>query len=459
MGHIQPLNILDLNDFVLLEIFSNLTELEKYYCSSTCQRFSSIAASAYANSIEFDNSLNKYFDQSNDYRDNVKNGYEIIRSLGMYWKTIRISYNFSIIRPATILKLVKKFCPNVEHLTLQFDNVESKFVLNSLPKKLKTISLSVECRCSENWLTPLQYCVNLEQLRLKFKMKDNKTRLRDNKKMLRGEFLQHFPNLKTLIFDGCRPSEYGLRECFHNSPDLSVLELNCDLANASNKFIEIISLKLTKLQRIKLQPIQSMRLDQLGLLGHLKYLSLDSWVPNDLNSLFRNIISLNRVQCFQLDNCQSFVHSDIISDLYKWTNLRYLHVDYMESFDDRFLRQLATTGNLNYFHFSGRGRNVSVNEMIRFLTKSVNLEMFDFHVYYEASDTYAPDTSDDVQRLKEFQKLAAKRIKIITIYSTATSVHCTGGFHVGKENAFQRSLASSLNLDLSKSFFGGTLKP
>ncbi|XP_037036779.1 uncharacterized protein LOC119074620 isoform X2 [Bradysia coprophila] len=459
MGDRQPLNILDLNDFVLMKIFSNLSELEKYHCSLVCQHFSSIATSTYATLMEFDSKLNKYFDGPNDYRENLENCYGVIKSLGMYWKTIRISYKFSILRPDTTLKLVKKFCPNVEHLTLQFDKVESKFVLNNLPKKLKTISLSAECRCRENWLTPLQYCVNLEHLALNFTLKDNKKRLRDRKKMLRGEFLRHFPKLKILMFNGCRPGEHALKNCFHNSVNLSVLELNCDLVvKASSRFIEIILSKLTRLQRIKLQPTQTMRLDQLGLLKDLKFLSLDSWVPNDLNSLLRNLISSNRVQCFEVDNCQSFIHSDIISELHKWTNLRYLYVDYMESFDDRFLRQLATIGKLNYFHFSGRGRNVSVNEMIGFLVKSINLELFDFHIYYESSDTHTPDTVSDVQRLKEFQKAITERIKIITIYSTVTSVHCTGGFRVRKENAFQRSLASMLNLDLSKSLFGGALQ-
>lgn len=344
----------------------------------------------------------------------------------------------------TVLKLVKKYCPNVEHLVLQFDNIESKCVLNNLPKKLKTISLSAERLCNEKWLTPLKDCVNVEHLTLNFAMM--------KKKILWGAFLRNFPNLNFLIFNGCQPSEYELRKCFENSSQLTVLELNCDLSKASNKLIEMISVKLKNIRRIKLQPIQSMRLDRLGLLENLQYLSLDSWVPNDLNSLLRNLISKNIVQCFELDNCQSFIHSEIIADLHKWTNLRYLHIDYVESFDDRFLRQFAISGNLNYFHFSGRSRNVSVIEMINFLTNSIHLEVFDFHIYYESNDSYTPDTVNDVEQLKKFRKSAVHRIKTINIYNTATSVHCSGGFYVRNENAFQRPLAKCLNLNLSKVF-------
>lgn len=430
--------MLDLNDFVLLKIFSYLTEFEKYSCSQVCLRFSSIAISTYSDTMSFDSELKKYFLQ--DSRENSEKCYGIIKALGPYWKHIQISYNFATLRATTVLKFVKKFCPNVEHLILQFDNIESKFVLNNLPKKLKTISLSVECRCKENWLTPLKDCVNVEHLTLKFST--------IKKQILRGDFLRCLPNLKVLIFKDCRPSENGLRKCFQNSTKLSALELNCDLVNATNGLIEIILLKLTNLQRIKLQPIQSFRIDRLGLIKNLKYLSLDSWVPNDLNALLRNLISMNIVQCFELDNCQSFVHSEIISDLHKWTNLRYLHVDYMESFDDRFLRQLAKSGNLNYFHFSGRSRNVSVIEMINFMTKSVHLEMFDFHIYYESN---TDDTAvNDVERLKEFQKSVMHRIKVINIYNTATSVHCSGGFRVRNENSLKRSLGSNLDFNLSK---------
>jgi len=257
-----------------------------------------------------------------------------------------------------------------------------------------------------------------------------------------------------LIFNGCRPSDNGLKKCFQNSTEISVLELNCDLLIASNGFIELIASKLTNLQRLKFQPIQALRLDQLGLLENLRYLTLDSWVPNDINSLFRNLISTNNVQCFEVDNCQSLIHSEIISDLHKWTNLKYLHIDYMESFDDRFLRQLAKSGNLNYFHFTGRSRNVSVTEMINLMAKSLNLEFVDFHIYYESSESYTPDTLTDVEQLKEFRKSAIERIKMITIYNTAISVHCSGGFRIRKENAFERLLAKSLNLDLSKGCIG-----
>lgn len=437
---------MDVNDFVLLKIFSYLTEFEKYYCSQVCSRFNNIALSTYSNLIAFDKTLNKYFVQQNDDKENMEKCYAIIKTLGMNWKHIQISTNFTILRPTAILKFVKKFCPNVEHLILQLDNVESKFVLNNLPKKLKTISLSVACRCKENWLTPLRYCVNVEVLTLKLTMID--------KKMLRADFLQYFPNLKILIFNGCRPSDNGLKKCFRNSTDISVLELNCDLLKASNEFIDVIVTKLNNLQRLKLQPIQSLRLDRLGELEHLKYLTLDSWVPNDINSLLRNLISINNVQCFELDNCQSFIHNEIISDLHKWTNLKYLHIDYMESFDDRFLRQLAKSGNLNYFHYTGRSRNVSVGEMINLLTKCLHLEIFDFHIYYESSESNTPDTLKDVEELKEFRKLAIERIKMITIYNTAISVHCSGGFRVRKENAFGRLLAKNLNLDLSKGCLG-----
>lgn len=402
--------------------------------------------STYSDTMVFDKELKEYFLQHNNHRENMQTCYAIIKALGMYWKRVQICYNFTIIRATTILKFVKKFCPNMEHLILQFDNIESKFALNNLPKNLKTISLSVECRCSENWLTPLRYCVNVENLTLKFST--------FNRKMLRGDFLQNFPNLKILIFNDCRPSDSGLKKCFQNSTKISVLELNCDLLNASNTLIELILSKLTKLQRIKLQPIQSLRLDRLSLLENLKYLTLDSWVPNDINSLLRNLISFNNVQCFELDNCQSLVQSEIISDLHKWTNLRYLHVDYMESFDDRFLRQLAKSGNLNYFHFTGRSRNVSVPEMINLMMKSVHLERFDFHIYYESSETYTPNTLNDVEQLKEFRELTKERIEVITIYNTAISVHCSGGFRVKKENAFERLLAKSLNLDLSKGCLG-----
>lgn len=414
-----------MNDYVLLKIFSYLTEFEKFFCSQVCIRFSNIASSTYANVFRFDNNLNKYFNPTAEYKqDNVELCCAIIKVLGQRWKHVDVFDNF-ILRTISVLKFVKKFCTNVEHLTLQFDNIGSKSVLNNLPKQLKTISLSVECRCNESWLTPLRNCINLEHLTLSFAMK--------GKKMLRGDFLQHFPNLRVLIFNGCRPGEDGLKRCFRNSIKLSTLELNCDLMNASNGLIETILLKLTNLQRIKLQPVQSMRLDQLGLLRNLKYLGLDSWVPNDLNSLLRNLISANIVQCFVLDNCQSFVHNEIICDLHKWKSLRYLHVDYMESFDDRFLRQLAKSGNLNYFHFSGRSRNVSVVEVINFLTKSIHLMVFDFHIYYESSDSHTPDTGSDVQRLKEFQQAAVERIDTMTIYNTPISVHCSGGFRARKD--------------------------
>ncbi len=307
-----PLNMLQLNDFVLLNIFSYLTEFEKYFCSQVCLRFRDIALATYADTIGFDHKLNKYFiPREISRRENLDQCYTIFRALGMYWKDIRISHNFSIVPVATVLKFVKKFCPNVENLTVHFDNVESKHVLNNLPKKLKKISLSVACRCKGNWLNPLKYCVNVEHLKLKFA-------LENKKRILRGDFLQHFRNLKVLIFYDCRPS--GLKKCFRNSIDLSVLELNYDLVNTSNRLIEIILWKLPKLQRIKLQPIQSIRLDKLGLLQNLNYLSLDSWVPNDLNSLLRNLIAMNKVQCFELDNCQSLVHSEIISDLHNWTS-------------------------------------------------------------------------------------------------------------------------------------------
>lgn len=444
----RPLNVLDLNDFVILKIFSHLTEFEKYFCSQVCVRFSNIVLNNYSDTMAFDKELKKYFLQSNDNRDNRRKCCAIIKALGSYWKHIHISHEFSILRASTVLKFVKKFCPNVEHLTLQFNNIESKFVLNNLPKKLQTISLSVECGCKENWLTPLRDCVNVVHLSLQFTLIDKKK----INKMLRGDFLRNLPNLKVLIFNGCRPSESALTKCFRNSTEISVLELNCDLPNVTNGLIEVILLKLQNLQRIKLQPVQSLRLDRLGLLAKLKYLSLDSWVPNDLNSLLRNLITRNIVQCFELDNCQSFIHSEIIADLHKWTNLRYLHIDYMESFDDRFLRQFAKSGNLNYFHFSGRSRNVSVGEMINFMTRSAHLEVFDFHIYYESSDTHTPDTINDVEQLKEFQKSATERIKMITIYNTAISVHCSGGFHVKKENAFQRQLAKSINLNLAKGF-------
>ncbi|KAJ6636813.1 hypothetical protein Bhyg_15408 [Pseudolycoriella hygida] len=423
-----PLNVLDLNDFVLMQIFSYLTEFEKYFCSKVCQRWTSIALSTFSKTMIFDSQMNEYFLQpSGDrsrLRENLKRSYDIIKALGNHWKHVRISHSLMNLSVTKILKMVKKFCPNMEHLLLQFDTIESNCVLRGLPRNLKRLSLSAECLCKENWLTPLRDCVGIEELTLEFITK--------KRKILRGDFLENLSNLKVLIFNGCRPSVNGLRKCFRNANMLASLELNCEIVNVVNG-LNIILSNLKNLQRLKLQPMQSLRIDRLGLLPKLKFLTLTSWVPNDLNSLLRNLISMNVVERFELDNCQSFIHSDVIYDIHKWTSLIYLQVDYVESFDDRFLRQLAKSGNLNFFHFSGRSRNVTVEEIIHLITKSLYMEKFDFQIYYERSDGYIPDTGNDVERIMEFRKCAQNRIKNICVYNTPISVHCSGSFLLKNE--------------------------